>query len=81
MKRCLPTVHRVIKVVEETRAQEMIQKILSTTEIEGRLQEAEYSAPRKWCETSLFDFTAKWCSKGGAFRFNHGHLRFPRDRQ
>ncbi len=56
----------------------MIQKILS--EIEGRLQEAGYRAASVVAKSIFIRFTAKWCQRA-AFSLNHGHLRFPRDRQ
>ena len=77
-----PNRYRVIKeVVKAARGnrKEMIQKILS--EIEGRLQEAGIAVPRQWSrEASLFDLLQNGAQRA-AFSLDHGHLRFPRDRQ
>ncbi len=77
-----PNRYRVIKeVVKAARGnrKEMIQKILS--EIEGRLQEAGIPCRVSGREKHLYSILLQNGAQRAAFSLNHGHLRFPRDRQ
>ncbi len=76
-----PNRYRVIKeVVKAARGnrKEMIQK--SSLKSKGVCRKRN-SVPRQWSrEASLFDLLQNGAQRA-AFSLNHGHLRFPRDRQ